>query len=108
MKKITNRQIPGAVRNRQGFRTDTVLGMSNPEYCDTGYLDPEWRKILRADEEKPGITYVVYSYATPIAWVCADGTITAPQREYGVTTSRHQRLVREGLDLPFDVERVTR
>jgi hypothetical protein len=43
------------------------------------------------------IRYTVYSYATPIAWVDADGKATVPDAYYSRTTSRHQGIAREAL-----------
>jgi hypothetical protein len=43
------------------------------------------------------VRYTVYSYATPIGWVLADGTTMVPDIYYSKTTTRHQNLVREAL-----------
>lgn len=39
-------------------------------------------------------TYVVSSYATPIAWTVADGTLVVPPVRYTTTTARHQYACR--------------
>lgn len=40
-------------------------------------------------------TYVIYSYATPVAWRNADGSWTKTAQRFSVTTSQHQgRLYR--------------
>lgn len=41
--------------------------------------------------------YVVFSYATPLGWVDADGTVTIPDERYSVTTSKQQGYVRAWL-----------
>jgi hypothetical protein len=58
--------------------------------AETGRLPAEWVERYRADA--PRMTYVVVSYTTPIAWVCADGEIVTPDCRYPLITSRHQQL----------------
>ena len=40
--------------------------------------------------------YYIYSYATPIGWLTADGRAQMPDAKYSVTTSRHQGIARQG------------
>jgi hypothetical protein len=40
--------------------------------------------------DRPNITYAVYSYNTPIAWVTQDGTVHKVAQKFSVTTSKHQ------------------
>lgn len=56
----------------------------------TGRLDAEHREMLRDDELGEGIAYVVYSYATPIAWVTRGGTVRKVSQRFSVTTTKHQ------------------
>ncbi len=44
----------------------------------------------RDDLNRSIVVYVVYSYATPIAWVTDSGVVVNPQTSYSPTTSRHQ------------------
>ena len=44
-----------------------------------------------------GIDYVVYSYATPIAWHTEAGVWYIPAIKYSVTTSKHQNVVRRAV-----------
>lgn len=43
-------------------------------------------------EEAHAATYVIYSYATPIAWQDRSGRWVVPMVRYSVTTSRHQSV----------------
>lgn len=58
-----------------------------------GRLDDSEARRLEADAQL-GITYVVWSYATPIAWVRADGTVYHVEQRFSVTTSRQQGTIR--------------
>lgn len=41
------------------------------------------------------ITYIVFSYRTPIAWVYRSGAVNLPEIKHSKTTSMHQNWVRE-------------
>lgn len=43
------------------------------------------------------VDYVVYSYATPIAWHTCGGTWWVPDVNYSLTTTNHQNTVRAAL-----------
>ena len=43
-----------------------------------------------------GSDYIVYSYATPIAWF-KNGEWQLPNHKYSVTTSKHQSIVRKAI-----------
>lgn len=61
-----------------------------------GRLSRDWVNLLTARRED--ITYVVYSYSTPIAWHDSDaGTWVVPSEEYTPITRRHQTVVRMAL-----------
>jgi hypothetical protein len=49
------------------------------------------------------IVYTVMSWATPIAWVTSDGTVTVPEVAYSPTTARHQNLCRSSLPAPATI-----
>jgi hypothetical protein len=69
---------------------------SSPGRLEGNALDM-WHK------DRPHIDYVVYSYATPIAWhfrypgLWAVGGWMIPDTTYSHTTTRHQSLVRVAL-----------
>ncbi len=58
-----------------------------------GVLPDEWRGRFRV--EKP--SFVVFSYATPVAWWSEFHGWTVPPVKYSATTSRHQSQVRMAL-----------
>jgi hypothetical protein len=58
-----------------------------------GELDREEADAFRLDAESVGITYVVWSYVTPIAWVRKDGTVYRVQQRFSRTTSKHQGML---------------
>lgn len=91
----TRRSIPSLIAQRKAFKGNSVSAQVNPDWVDTGRLAAEWRSRLREDSNA-GLAYVVFSYATPIAWVTLDGTVVVPDTKYSPTTSNHQGLVRQG------------
>ncbi|GAA4935822.1 hypothetical protein GCM10023224_15760 [Streptomonospora halophila] len=83
---------------REPFRSHGALRADDFPRSETGRMPPEWVAAYRSDRDEPGISYVVYSYATPIAWVRCDGEYVVPDVGYSVTTTRHQKLCRGWLD----------
>lgn len=45
------------------------------------------------------LAYVVYSYATPIAWATKEGTRTLSELRHSATTARHRAIVMRAWDL---------
>lgn len=81
-----------------------------PAFVRMGIAREEVRAAIRAlaDGALYGQrrVYVVYSYATPIAWAVEGETLlTVPDVRYSVTTSRHQSLVMGGTPLTSDGRR---
>lgn len=87
----------GLLSGRTPFQSHGAMRAHGFPLGSTGRLPAEWVDVYRSDREKPGISYVVYSYATPIAWVREDGETVIPDVGYSVTTSRHQTLCRAWL-----------
>lgn len=56
-----------------------------------GKLSYDNREALRLAGD---VRYIVYSYATPIAWALGDNTWVIPGDKYSVTTSKHQGIMR--------------
>lgn len=85
------------LRDRIPFNTHGALKGRDCLYGSGGQLpESEFIKLntlLRTDR----LAYVVYSYATPIAWCDVDGAWTVPDCKYSVTTSRHQGRIRAAL-----------
>jgi len=70
------------------FKAASMSGGAYSSY--TGEL-PAWaREVYMAD--KP--SYVIYSYATPLAWLRSDGSWAYVDHRYSVTTSKHQSHLR--------------
>lgn len=55
-----------------------------------GQLNTAERERFIQDAQLGGIAYVVWSYTTPIAWVCASGYVYRVEQRFSRTTSRHQ------------------
>jgi len=84
-----------ALKNRQPVKTSGAMrAVSNRPDCvpTVGRLSDAEVIALRADVAKYGVTYVVYSYATPIAWVRGDGSVHLVAQKFSPTTSKHQSV----------------
>jgi hypothetical protein len=94
--RLNRRQIPEAVRNREAFTNSTgsLRGMTGNGLGQhlTGYLNDEERKRFLSDAFH-GITYLVVSYDTPIAWECKPGDVYKVSQKFSVTTSHHMGLL---------------
>jgi hypothetical protein len=86
-----------ALNARQSFRTSGALKGDRVAVCELrfnsgGELRGADLDRWKADRET--VTYVVWSYATPIGWVVADGTergrFYRVSQKFSVTTSKHQ------------------
>ena len=101
MAKISTRgtAVRDAIVNRRDFDTHGSFwgrdadGTGYLGFLGGGVLNDEYRGRFRV--ERP--TFVVFSYATPIAWWSDFHGWTVPPVKYSVTTSRHQSQVRYAL-----------
>lgn len=91
-----------AIMAGRDFKTGAMHGESDDGYgfgSGTGRLPEDWRQVFKEDSPD----YVVYSYATPIAWHVPDdgddggARWVIPDVKYSPTTTRHQNLVRTAL-----------
>lgn len=82
----------GALRGYRNFGDDLPLGLS------VGILPRDWVQVFRDQS----IQYVVYSYATPIAWLTS-GVWIIPDVKYSRTTSKHQSTIRTAVHVIEDV-----
>lgn len=87
-----------ALSERQTFKTGGALRGATvhapngtPPY--RGQLDDAEWAILSADAQAYNLTYVVYSYHTPIAWVRKDGSVYRVAQRFSPTTSKHQGML---------------
>jgi hypothetical protein len=82
------------IADRAPFQASAMSGKHYNYTPSTGRLAPAEVARLNADF-KPGI-YIVFSYATPIAWFGASGWYVATQK-FSPTTSKHQNYVRRAV-----------
>lgn len=47
----------------------------------------------RYERERERMTYVVWSYSTPIAWVLDNGTVVKVDHKWSIATTKHQGLL---------------
>lgn len=98
-KRVSGRdasQFVQPLRDREPFRTGGALrGTDRLE--GTGQLPGDLQTDVRTLAADGQLRYVVYSYATPIAWLDTDGNWTVPDTKHSVTTSKHQNCIREAL-----------
>lgn len=71
-----------------GWKTDT------PGF---GRLPESERDAFRNQKESHGVEFVIFSYATPIAWKLRNGNWFVPDVSYSTTTSGHQSAVKRAL-----------
>lgn len=87
-------QVPDRIAREQEFKGNSLRAerFDTGDWIDMGRLPMEWRDELH----RTGARYVVFSYATPIAWVTHDGEVVIPDVKYSVSTSKQQGKVRFG------------
>lgn len=88
---VTNTQASAKMAARKPFRNSTGSLWGEPRNLlpDRGYMPGAAWDLLR-EQFVPG-TYVVFSYATPIAWATPGAALlTVPDVRYSNTTTQHQ------------------
>ena len=64
----------------------------------TGQMDSSDRVTMERDLLHYGIKYIVWSYATPIAWLRGDGAWYSPEAGYSATTkAKHLSRLRPAI-----------
>jgi hypothetical protein len=81
------------LRNREPVRNTTGSLRAGDIFSGYGRLPEPWRSEL----QEQVTDYVIYSYATPIAWHDIEVGWFFPPVKYSVTTSQHQSLVSTAL-----------
>lgn len=76
---------------RKPFTGNSMYGATTPGYS-VGRLSRDWQTVYFATANQ--IDYVVYSFATPIAWHLRNGLWIIPSTTYSGYTSRHQAYAR--------------
>lgn len=85
----------GKVAARAEFRGNSIWATRSPN--GSGQIYGRAAELYLADATAGELAYVVYSYATPIAWYTKRGAWVVPEEKYSSTTSRHQSVVRQGV-----------
>lgn len=96
-RKVTQRTMIDALVGQDPFDAHSVRGRRDvdPRYGTTGKLPAVWAQTFR---DVLGVhQFVVWSYATPIAWVTQHGEIVIPDVHYSTTTSKYQGKCRAWL-----------
>ena len=97
-KKDSFQAFANAIRARESFRNSTgsLSGapIENGRGLGFGKLPEVWRDQL--EETRESVSYIVFSYTTPIAWL-SNGAWVVPHARYSRTTSQHQGLIRAAL-----------
>ena len=91
-----SREVAEFIRDRKPFRTHGALFADTIGENGTGRLPYYPGNLtatddrLRWDTDKSSIDYIVFSYATPIAWHTTDGRWHKVSQKFSMTTSHHQ------------------
>ena len=92
--RTSNTKAGDYIAGRVAFTGNNLYGVVTPYdgYIQSGQLPQEFRDQLKLDRPD----FIVYSYATPIAWHSDKGWYI-PEVKYSVTTSKHQNYVRRAV-----------
>jgi len=92
--RTSNAKAGDLIADRIGFTGNNLYGVVTPYdgHIQSGQLPQEFRDQLKLDRPD----FIVYSYATPIAWHSDKGWFI-PEVKYSVTTSKHQNYVRRAV-----------
>jgi hypothetical protein len=102
MATLTYKKIAEALGDREPFKGNSMRAeyAYTGEVIETGRLSDFDKKWLESEQELARLAglpfYVVYSYATPIAWAYGT-TVSIPDVRYSPTTSKQQTRVRVSL-----------
>lgn len=105
---IDSFECSNSINNCRSFETHGALWATDDETematRGVGQLPEPWATPLKSALRETLVSYVVYSYQTPILWVMYDGTVISPAHKYSVTTSRHQNLVRSNFQADWIID----
>lgn len=80
---------------RMGSMTGTYV--SAPFYAPGSQLPADWSRTLETRVNVGAVEFVIWSYATPIAWFDSEAGWIVPDESYSATTSKQQSNVRVAL-----------
>lgn len=99
-------RMQNGIDTQQPFDCENMRGVDPISRMDTGRLAEPWRtEFVNACAERR-ISYVIYSYGSPIAWfytyppVGRDYGWFVPEWKSSVMTTNHQRAVRIAIENP--------
>jgi surface antigen len=98
MKQMNQRDAIHYIATQQEFKASALSGVNantNGLQGAYGRLDPE--EFARFKEVESQVSYVVYSYGTPIAWYTEGNGWYVVEQKFSVTTSKHQNYVRRAI-----------
>lgn len=96
----------GHLANLRSFAGNAMRGVVTPSYAEQGQLPTADYVALSGAIVAGTVAYLVYSYATPIAWVlrkpgepggAPSDIVVSPDVRYSQTTSSHQASARAWL-----------
>ena len=95
-RKVTWNDLADVLTDQVPFDGNSVRARRDwdPNTNGPGRLSAADRVLFYEDERHQ---YVVWSYATPIAWVTASGRVIIPDAKYSATTTRYQNKCRAWL-----------
>lgn len=98
---ITNKEAAKEIALGAAFQANSLSGVwvSSMSRASVGKLSSfEAARFLTFIESTTAPVYVVYSYATPIAWADATGRYSMTTDRFSATTSRHMSIARSIID----------
>ena len=100
LKAKGKRAVQAAVDLRTPFNHGT-LSAQRIEHMTYGHMIPALGRSLATEIAVNGSAFVIFSYATPIAWWSDEAQEwIIPDVKYSVTTSNHQSVVRTATSNP--------
>ena len=104
-KRVTNNQAVACIARIEEFRNNGssnqpsfyAVRVSTASFLNTGLLVGAEREAMRDAMKAGDVSYVVYSYQTPIAYV-VNGEFVTIDKKFSVTTTRHQTFTQKGID----------
>lgn len=100
--RVTNKGAAKCITDRVNFDANSMSGRWETRYGGYGQMPRAGRVALDLviDRNRDGDgVYIVYSYATPIAWYdSVEGVWYYVDHRYSVTTTNHQRITRMAID----------
>jgi hypothetical protein len=92
---VNQKEAMERIANRERFEASSLSGKFMNYTPSAGRLGDEYNRLIA--DFKTG-AYVVFSYATPIAWFGAQGWYVVEQK-FSPTTSKQQTYVRRAVTL---------